>query len=262
MNESKILSLAKDEKEIIFIKKYLDIFKRVEMRGNRYLSDFLDPGQVYLLEEMVKYNKKLSIRYCEEFEYLERKRVIISESIELLDSIHYKVSVIKIVSSKFSRKLTHRDYLGSILGVGIIRDKIGDILVTKDNNAYIYLDTSILDYIKCELKKVGRENVVIENVESIKNEIINVIDNTNVERIIVNSERIDIIIAKVFNISRKKVNNLIKLKKVKLNFRIELSNHKMCKDNDLISVRGYRRIKILKRIGVTKKNNVIFEVQV
>ena len=64
-------------------------------------------------------------------------------------------------TKKFSDALTHRDFLGSVIGLGIERTKLGDIIV-RDNEGYIFVNESISEYITENLSKVKHTNVRVE----------------------------------------------------------------------------------------------------
>lgn len=60
--------------------------------------------------------------------------------------------------------MSHRDILGSILGLGIERHAIGDIIV-KENIAYIIVMKDISDFILTNLVKVGKANVKVAHID-------------------------------------------------------------------------------------------------
>ncbi len=71
------------------------------------------------------------------------------------------LSVIRVSTPKGGRKLTHRDYLGSVLSLGITRDVIGDILVREDG-ADIVVIAEIADFIDINYDKAGRTNLSVK----------------------------------------------------------------------------------------------------
>ena len=78
------------------------------------------------------------------------------------DEIIFPIDAVRIsYNSKFSSSLSHRDFLGSILGLGIERIKVGDILVY-DGEALCFSDSSISQYIVSNLERVGHTKVTAQ----------------------------------------------------------------------------------------------------
>ena len=98
------------------------------------------------------------------------------------------------------KTLTHRDYLGSLLGEGIRREKLGDILV-KPNGAQAVVVRELADYLKAHYGKAGRVSL------SVQVSPITVIDTAlsrrDTVKFTVSSPRLDSIISGVFHVSRK-----------------------------------------------------------
>lgn len=155
--------------------------------------------------------------------------------------------------------LSHRDVLGSILGLGIKREMVGDIIVNK-NVCDIIIMREMCEYILNNLYKIGREKVSVESIDL--SEIMSL--ETNAKDVIysVASLRIDGVISGAFGISREKSSNLFKEEKVLLNFILSKNDSKNVKEGDLISVRGFGRIKILEILGETKKGRIRISVRI
>ena len=75
-------------------------------------------------------------------------------------SAHFPVKAIEIIPSD-TENLTHRDYLGSIMGLGIKRECIGDI-IQKDDGAYVFAGDEIIDFLIGNLDKIGHRNVKVK----------------------------------------------------------------------------------------------------
>ncbi|WXR61688.1 YlmH/Sll1252 family protein [Peptostreptococcaceae bacterium AGR-M142] len=156
------------------------------------------------------------------------------------------------------KKLSHRDYLGSLLSLGIKREKIGDILVNEDF-AYVILKKEIASYVMNNLNNVNQNKVNLKEV-SCEKIVFNGYDFKE-EMLVISSLRLDLIISKVYNISRTKSLNIIKNEHVKIDFKVESNNSSTLEEKNLISVRNYGRF-ILKSIeGSTRKGKTRVIVQ-
>ena len=106
-----------------------------------------------------------------------------------------------------ARKLTHRDYLGSLMGLGIKREMTGDIIV-RDGGADIIIMKEIADFLLMNYEKAGRANLKLEiaDITSLDTGTVN----TEEKRDTVASLRLDNLVSSVFGLSRSKAQEAIK----------------------------------------------------
>lgn len=161
----------------------------------------------------------------------------------------FPIAALKI-SHSFGEPMTHRDYLGSIMSLGLERGKIGDIIVD-GNTAYVFAKDDAAQYIADNLKKIGNRGVKLElcAADNI------VIPNRQFEEysIIVSSMRIDAVIAAAMRISRSSAADYIKNGRVSIEHRVcENASHTVA-FGELISVRGFGRFFIDGENGITRR---------
>ena len=169
----------------------------------------------------------------------------------------FPISAVEVsYNGKYSSKLSHRDYLGSVMGLGITRERVGDIII-KDEGAVIMAESEIADFIASSLGKVGHTKVKCRIVDI--NDVISD-DNGTDMNITVMSMRIDAILSKGLNISRGTAAELIKSEKVFVNWKNVISSSIGIKENDIITVRGIGRIKINEIVGKTKKDRILIKI--
>lgn len=157
--------------------------------------------------------------------------------------------LIKPLSSKFSDDLNHRDFLGALMNLGIKRETLGDIFV-KGNEACLFCIDSMAEYITENLTRIKHTTVIASR----DCDVSNITEPTLEDKIIqVNSERIDAVIAKVYNLSRGDSLDLFPKNLVFLNGRLCTENAKNLKAEDKISVRGYGKFIFSNIAGVSKK---------
>ena len=147
----------------------------------------------------------------------------------------------------------HRDILGSILGLGVERNAVGDILVFK-SDCYVFIMKDIAHYVEQTLVKVGRQNISIKEVgfdevcvPEVKTEEINTT---------VASLRLDCIIAEGFRLSRETAKAAVEKQIVQLNHRIIGTPSQNVKENDVISLRGKGKIILESVSGESKKGRI------
>ena len=129
------------------------------------------------------------------------------------------------------KSISHKDYLGSLLSLGIKREKIGDIVVA-DDGADILVKPDVLKFLlqnlpelkrfsKSEIKQIEIENLRKPNIQ--KEEI----------TIIVPSLRLDSIVAELANISRNKATTFITSERVLVNYMVETKTSKEIKIDEI-----------------------------
>lgn len=160
--------------------------------------------------------------------------------------------------AKFADKLSHRDFLGALMNLGIERSTIGDIKVG-ERCAYLFCLDSIAEYICDNLDKIKHTSVkcsITNNYEEIPQE------EPAVETIHVASCRIDACIAKVYNKSRGDVIELFRGGKVFVNGRLCENNARTLKDGEVINVRGFGKFLYVGNPRETRKGKLCVDVAV
>ncbi len=148
------------------------------------------------------------------------------------------------IKKGYNISLTHRDYLGAVLSLGIERTKVGDIL-TKDDGAYVFVMEDIADFVIGNLKKIANCGVCVKRAENVCD-----LPKPEYEHIsaVAASERLDALVAAALNISRNQATLLINSGRVMVNHKEVLKTSFVLKKGDLMSIRGAGRIE-LEEIG-------------
>lgn len=147
-------------------------------------------------------------------------------------------------------KLTHRDFLGAVLGVGLKREVIGDIVVFEGGAVVFCLETAVEPILGIE--KVGRVGVTAESGITkpiIKSEPLRI-------EAVVSSMRLDCIVGACINTSRDKSASLIKSGQVSADFSVCLEVSAGVKEGTVLSIRGYGRFCMSKIVGKTGKGRL------
>ncbi len=244
-----MISKVKDKETKMKIAKIYDDFESAKELGITINTKFLSPNMLsFILENFKNF---ININFCGGFQ--DAERVCVYFSVYEDTNIDYKIDILEIkYSKKYSKELKHSDVLGSIMALQITRDLIGDIIINEES-IYIATYESITDFIIDNLKKIGRTNVKVSKVEILE-------DISIKEPLILHSTvaslRVDAVISKVFNLSRTQAKSLIEGGKVFINWINILDASSQICDNDIITLRGYGRIKFLEIKGVSKKDKI------
>lgn len=165
----------------------------------------------------------------------------------------FPVSLIKIENKSKFNHLSHRDYMGAIMSIGINRSKFGDLIV-EDNSCFIAVSKDILSYIIDNLHSIGKCSCKISELE---------LSNVNIPKIkfeefsiIVSSLRLDCLISSICNISRSKAVDLIKKGSILVDYVSGKEKDYTVIFGNTITIRGYGKYKVCRDIGVTAKNRI------
>ena len=145
------------------------------------------------------------------------------------------VLLIEPLNPRFTEALTHRDYLGAILNLGIERDLTGDILV-KGEKAYLFCLKTIAPYLKENLIRVRNTSVKVQEAAFSIPELAPEFQELRVN---VASERFDAVIAAMTGLSRGKAQELFPRQRVQVNGKVTENPDLRLKEGDVISVRGF-----------------------
>lgn len=170
--------------------------------------------------------------------------------------LEFPIKYFKIVNKSKFKKLEHKDYLGSIMGLGIKRELLGD-LVIDDDSCYGVAGEEIFDYIIKNLDFVGKNPINIEEVSKFD------IPENSFEEVIITvaSLRLDSIIASITNLSRTKGIDIIENGDVSINYVVSKNKSADIKIGDIITVRKKGKYLIGKELGESKKGKIRMSVK-
>lgn len=157
---------------------------------------------------------------------------------------------------KFSDELSHRDYLGALMNLGIEREVLGDIFIL-EKSAILFCLENMADYISENLTRVKHTSVKLSRLKECPELEANKGEIKNIQ---VASERIDGIISRAFNLSRSDSIRFFQEKRVFINGRVCENNSKQVKAGDRITLRGKGKLDYLGSKGTTKKGKISADI--
>lgn len=178
--------------------------------------------------------------------YKDANRVIFGSGISNYDE--FPLNALKFLYKK-GFELSHRDFLGSLMSLGIERSTIGDILVF-DSYAIVFVKSELVDYIKQEITKIGRVGVKITE-EDIKD--IHYVNEFDELSFTVSSLRLDVIVSALCSLSREKSQQLIESDLVSVNHKVENNVSKTLCIDDVITIRKFGKFVFTEDNGLSKK---------
>ncbi len=240
-------------------KRLIELGRKSYNSGIFTFTDFLGLAEQSAFSEIKKELRGVHYEAFGGAEGAERVIIRFGSEDELGYSLPYPISVVKVepLSPKYADKLTHRDFLGAILNLGIERDTLGDILII-DNVGYIFALENIAPYIADSLTKVKRTDVKTEIVTSLPDGELYRTERRTVQA---SGERLDAIVAKVFSLSREDAQLLFKKRLVFADGREIDSPSYTPKPNEKISVRHHGRFIYIGTQSLSRKGKLNIAVE-
>ncbi|KAL0920895.1 hypothetical protein M5K25_007913 [Dendrobium thyrsiflorum] len=238
------------------VKNILDMASRASLRREILQTDFLTPP---VLKESISALEKLTdVKAVAHGGYPQAERCRISiGNTEIFTTEPDVVAALSISGNFEFEHCSHGDFLGSIIGTGIVREKVGDILLQGQKGAQVVVVPELAEFLISALNKVGNVPVSCQQIPlfALEYEPPRTKSSTTVEA----SLRVDAIASAGFNISRSKLVSLISNGDVRLNWSPVMKNGTILKTGDIVSVSGKGRLKI-GEIKTTRKGKFSVEL--
>lgn len=258
MDRRTLLKNIPEGEEKLLFAKALDQAVFAAKRRQPAFTDFMDRAKCSRFAERLAVVEGLEVTLFGGTEDAERQ--MMGFYTEELSAEKFPIKAIKIrrKSKKFGQAdLSHRDYLGSLLGLGIDRGKIGDIFV-EEMSALCFAAEEIAPYIISALEQVSRTTVIAEEAEGTDAVCVR---QTEERRLTAASLRLDAVTGETFHLARSKVQTLISAEKAQVNWNIVTNVSYQLKEGDLVSLRGFGRFRIKVIGGKTKKDRIGIEIE-
>jgi len=190
------------------------------------------------------------------YENSERCMLGVSSDGGYIENYYYPICGISFRYRKEYR-LGHRDFLGSLMSLGIKREAVGDIL-TSDGETVVFVRNELKDYIINQISKIGRVGVSVEEWDGGF-----LPENCDFENIVitVSSARLDSVVSAVLSLSREKSAEQIRQGRVFVNSAETDNVSCILREGDKISVRGYGKFLLEGFSGLTKKGRLKINIK-
>lgn len=249
LDKDKLTAYIRDEELRLVMIRNLSKADSVIRQHSVRTTDFLNPYERRNLLAILRGVEGLSFRVCNYGEGAERVQLQIFPEYIDEEGLPCPFALLRIRTVS-GADLAHRDCLGSLLALGIRREKTGDIYLY-GNEAVLVADRDIADFILMNLVSVGREKVEIEEIDG---KSLARPEEEAIERIIyLPSLRADALIAEVYHLSRAKAQALIAAGRLRADYEPVTSNSREIEPPALLSLKGYGRAYFDEVLTETKK---------
>ncbi len=246
-----------DGDEKLLLARVLDKQLECERKGIQTCTVFLSERERILAERLAALSGGASHVTDGGYEGAERRAMIFLP--EWLDEYSYEPPF-AFVRAAFPAEhaLSHRDFLGALMALGIKRETVGDLLVTAGSCDMVIL-REILPYVMQNLESAGRARLSLEEISAdrlhVPEKKYKIIKDT------VASPRLDSIVASGFSLSRGRASELIKSGRVSLDFTECAKPDAEVREGAVISARGFGRLECAAIGGLSRKGRVIVELR-
>jgi RNA-binding protein YlmH len=250
--------MKEDKQCELLLARLADLRQQVQRSGCCMATAFLDPAEMAVAKKFAHYEAG-DLSFFVSGGYPEAERTVLFLCPNWLDAATEfrrkpPIAALSAVWSARFYTLGHRDLLGAILGLGLKRNQIGDILMS-EGMAQVIVLAGIADYITQELKTAGRASVRVKLLDLA--EVIPPVRKVKEIRTTVASPRLDSLLAAAFGMSRSKAVPLITAERVEVNYELVADPSFTVEEGAMLSVRGLGRAQLVALPGQTKKGRLI-----
>jgi len=232
------------------VTRVLDLAEQAIRTWEIVFTDFLSPPELIEAQGLFQRLTEVHLSTGGGYPQAERQRVAIARTDLPLEETEMPLALLDIAGNFLFDTATHRDFLGSLLGTGIVRDKVGDIIVLGERGAQAIVVPELVDFLEMSLTQVRSVPVKTRQIDwselrvrqPKKKEL------TTVEA----SLRLDAVASAGFGMSRSKMVDLINTGDVRINWKAAKQASQSVNTGDLVAIRGKGRLEI-GDIVVTKK---------
>ncbi len=218
---------------------------------------FTDPRQQQIAGELLHFfSGDVKCSFFGGYPEAERVRICAVPLSIIVGDNEHKVCCALVEGTFPSGILTHRDFLGALLGMGIKRETLGDIIYRGEQKAYIFFLPELASFLEQNLTRIGRFAAKVAIVDPEKLDLNFLTRQVKEITGTVASMRVDAVAGLGFGLSRSRIAPLIKGEQVKVNYQVINQPSKNVKEGDLISLAGKGRVEVIQVLGESRKGRI------
>lgn len=253
IDRERVLNFAAETADKNFLARIVDRFEAVIRQQGYEVTDFCDPARQAMIDKALGWLGDPLSEWRGGYEGAERRRLLICPEYFDPASLDDGIVLLEVTGNFKFQQVTHRDFLGALLSLGIRREKLGDIIVT-DSGCQVFVDTGVKDYIAMHLQKIHRVSIQVGEIA--RDQLVLPVREAGTMQGTVSSLRLDAVASAGFGLSRTKMTREIAAEKVRLNWLVSTDSAAPVKAGDVISIRGMGRLEVREVRGETKKGRI------
>ncbi len=237
------------------MKRIEELCKQVLFGGQVRSTHFLTDRQQQLATAAI--NKTGGVEYYWDGGYPQAERKVLTLLPEQDFTYEPPFCSVEIQPAAKGVKLQHRDCLGAILGLGLDRKSIGDILLHQDGTGIVFCLEPAANLMEQQLTQIGRESVLVIRQSFQAHDL--PMQERELKTATVASLRMDAVIAAMLHCGREKAVQIIRAGKVEVNHLPVTSVHTEMYEQDILTIRGTGRFRLEQIGGKSRKDRVFIQ---
>lgn len=240
-----------NDEEKAVIRHFSELAERSFQNGIYTSTEFLTISEQDLIKSSIHH---IPYRFCGGYPEAEKALAFFGSEEICGYEAQPPITFLKIapVNPKFSDPLSHRDFLGALMSLGIRRSVLGDILV-KNGVAYTVCLDNMATFIRENLVSVRHTTVSCERIDTFPEDIF---PEPTESSFVVASERLDSVLSAIYKLSRSESKNLIDHEKVRVNGSIILHSDYHPNSGDIITTHSKGKFLYIGMEQETKKGKL------
>jgi len=260
MNKTELLNrFSKDQEERVALARVLDQMERTRERSIPCATQFLSPARRAAAEALL--NACGHPRHIFHGGYEGAERTVCVFLPDWLEGEDWTPSEeLAALEADFppNVELSHRDLLGGLMGIGLTREKVGDILMGEGSAQIVALKPA-LPIILSQFQEAGRARLKLREVPL--EELAPAPAQVKVVRDTVAALRLDAVLSTGFSIARGKAAGLISAGRVSVNHRECVKGDRSVAEGDVLTCKGLGKC-VLKHVGgQSRKGRIVIEIE-
>jgi RNA-binding protein YlmH len=260
MNKTELLNkFSKDPEERVALARVLDQMERTARRSIPSATQFLSPAQQAAAQPLLNACGHPRHLFAGGFEGAERTICVFLPDWQEPEDWEPDEELAA-VEAAFPKgaELTHRDMLGGLMGIGLTREKVGDILVLEDRAQIVALKEAA-PIILSQFDQAGRYRLKLREISLI--DLSPAPAQIKLVKDTVATLRLDAVLSSGFSVARGKAADLIAAGRVSVNHRECTKADKTVAEGDILTCRGLGKC-ILKSVGgPSRKGRIMIEME-
>lgn len=250
MDKSTLIArVAQDPEDRLLLARVLDKYDQWERRNIPAATGFLSPREQQLTTTLLNTaGVRSGYVYDGGYEGAERKLLVFLP--DWAEDTEGELAFLRAQFHGAENAPTHRDILGSLMGLGITRERIGDILIA-EHSADVVASPALAEFLLREWESAGRVKLTVSSIQRWELEVPEV--KVTQVRDTVSSLRLDAVVSSAFSMSRGRAAELIAAGRVNLDHFPCDKPDKQVSEGAVITARGFGKAKLAQVGGLTKK---------
>ena len=247
-----ISKIAQEPEDRLLLSRVWDKYDQCQRRNIPTATSFLSPRERAMAVALLN---TLGVRrgYQADGGYEGAERQILAFLPDWAEDCQDQLRFLRAEFPKQEPAPAHRDLLGSLMGLGITREKLGDILVG-DHSADLVVAPTLADFLLENWISAGRTHIRVKAID--RWELLVPEEHVEEVRTTVSTLRLDALVAAAFPMSRSKAADLIRAGKVSLDHLPSEKPDRLLQEGSLITARGYGRVQLETINGETRKGRL------